>query len=156
MSGGFRDDVGRFTVSCTSIQFLCLIFLVSCPIFVDKCTHRPSNPGKRDPIKGENKPSKKAPAKGAFFILPSCMPAGVPILPPMRQSTQATFPIRIRGVSKLPMRQSTARRRGAANYTVSKLPMRQSTRSTDPQSLDVFSKLPMRQSTIWQGCSGSL
>ena len=38
MSGGSRDDVGRFTVSCTSIQFLCLIFLVSCPIFVDKCT----------------------------------------------------------------------------------------------------------------------
>ena len=37
MSGGSRDDVGRFTVSCTSIQFLCLIFLVSCPIFVDKC-----------------------------------------------------------------------------------------------------------------------
>ena len=38
VSGGSRDDVGRFTVSCTSIQFLCLIFLVSCPIFVDKCT----------------------------------------------------------------------------------------------------------------------
>lgn len=38
MSGGSRDDVGRFTVSCTSIQFLCLFFLVSCPIFVDKCT----------------------------------------------------------------------------------------------------------------------
>ena len=38
MSGGSRDDVGRFTVSCTSIQFLCLIFLVSCPIFVDKCS----------------------------------------------------------------------------------------------------------------------
>ena len=38
MSSGSRDDVGRFTVSCTSIQFLCLIFLVSCPIFVDKCT----------------------------------------------------------------------------------------------------------------------
>ena len=45
MSGGSRDDVGRFTVSCTSIQFLCLIFLVSCPIFVDKCKVSVQNPG---------------------------------------------------------------------------------------------------------------
>lgn len=37
MSVGSRGDVGRFTAPCTSIQFLCLIFLVSCPIFVDKC-----------------------------------------------------------------------------------------------------------------------
>ena len=37
MSGGFRDDVKRINVSCTRIMFLCLIFLVSCPFFVDKC-----------------------------------------------------------------------------------------------------------------------
>jgi len=37
VSVGSRGDVGRFTAPCTSIQFLCLIFLGSCPIFVDKC-----------------------------------------------------------------------------------------------------------------------
>ena len=30
-------DVRKVDESCTSIRFLCLIFLVLCPIFVDKC-----------------------------------------------------------------------------------------------------------------------
>ncbi len=45
MSVGSRGNVGRFTAPCTSIQFLCLIFLVSCPIFVDKCTTHPLSGG---------------------------------------------------------------------------------------------------------------
>jgi|GEM_PF-4664275 len=66
VSGGSRDDVGRFTVSCTSIQFLCLIFLVSCPIFVDKC--RIAIRGKRiSNIRGGANPvslRSTAPSKG--------------------------------------------------------------------------------------------
>ncbi|MEE1597365.1 hypothetical protein VOI45_00950, partial [Acidaminococcus fermentans] len=31
-------DVRKVDESCTSIRFLCLIFLVLCPIFVDKCS----------------------------------------------------------------------------------------------------------------------
>lgn len=33
-------DVRKVDESCTSIRFLCLIFLVLCPIFVDKCNYR--------------------------------------------------------------------------------------------------------------------
>ena len=37
-------DVRKVDESCTSIRFLCLIFLVLCPIFVDKCTVKAKKP----------------------------------------------------------------------------------------------------------------
>ena len=67
MSGGSRDDVGRFTVSCTSIQFLCLIFLVSCPIFVDKCTSAPLTKAPYPPLRGPSSPMGKAVIRGCRF-----------------------------------------------------------------------------------------
>lgn len=32
-------DVRKVDESCTTMRFLCLIFLVLCPIFVDKCMY---------------------------------------------------------------------------------------------------------------------
>ena len=97
MSGGSRDDVGRFTVSCTSIQFLCLIFLVSCPIFVDKCTFAFGQPPalRASPFHGKGvdgllipflPPSfgrrwRVAPEVGfaLFHLRPTPCPSGIPL-----------------------------------------------------------------------------
>lgn len=53
------------------------------------------------------------------------MPAGVPILPPMRQSTGVNHETRKQKISKLPIRQSTSVIRCIAPILFSKLPMRQ-------------------------------